>query len=238
MNILVVYLDLDGVMADYDAGIAGLGYHVDPSIKHDLNRSGTHHPLKREMYERIQGTQFYRNLPLLPGAVELYLEARDLAGGADPIILTAAPKFGATEDDFHLNPHWLGAAYHKRAWVETTLRRTALEEAGARRFEFISAEYRQPIADELFICTTSARKVQFMHRRPGERQVLVDDRIANVTAWAEAGGIGILHRDAETSIAALRRVAQWDGDTALEGFEPIYDVTRAGVTVGRLFTGA
>lgn len=237
MNNLVVYLDLDGVMADYDAGITALGYHVDPAIKRDLNRSGTHHPLKREMYERIRGTEFYRTLPLLPGAVDLYLEAREVADGADPIILTAAPKFGATEDDFHLNPHWLGAAYHKRAWVETTLRRTALEEAGARRFVFISAEYRQPIADEAFICTTSARKAQYINRRPGRRQVLIDDRIANVTAWAEAGGIGILHRDAETSIAALRQVARWDGFSTLVGFTPIYDVARVGESVGRLFTG-
>ena len=190
-----------------------LGYSVDPALGRDLNRSGTSHPLKREMYEKIKGTLFYRHLPLQEGAVALYRAAAKLMepSGRDPIILTAAPKFGATEDDFHVNPYWLGAAYQKRGWVENIL-------LPAVKFNFPESyinAYAQaggvgqsvPIADENFICTTSVRKFEFMHRLHGAHQVLVDDRIANVTAWAEAGGIGIFHRSAEESIQALELMA-------------------------------
>lgn len=238
MTGIVTYLDLDGVEADYAAGMVALGYDIDPALGRDFNRSGTSHPLKREMYERIRGTDFYRHLPLQEGAVELYLTAQEVSI-CEPIILTAAPKFGATEDDYHVNPFWLGATYHKRGWVECVLL-TAVD--GARSGAFPAARYthapsghvlRIAVEDEHFICTTSARKFEFMHRRPGAHQVLVDDRIANVTAWAEAGGIGIFHRSSDESITVLRLLheALGKGGRLDEiGFEPVGD--------GYLYTGA
>lgn len=197
LNDFAIYLDLDGVLADYGAGMAALGYDIDPNVKKDLNRSGSSHPLKREMYERVKGTDFYRSLPLMEGALDLF----GFCAEADPVILTAAPKFGAAEDDFHVNPYWLGAAYHKRAWVEQTL---------LAQYEWGPAGFRVPIADDRFICTTSARKWEFMHRKHSDHQVLIDDRIANVEAWAANGGIGILHHSAEQSIQALRLVLAED----------------------------
>lgn len=206
---MVVYLDLDGVFADYDAGIRRLGFNPDPALAKELNRSGSHNPLKREMYEAIRGTDFYAHLPILPGALDIYRCVASL----QPIILTAAPKFGATEDDFHVNPHWLGAAYHKRRWVEETLLPQALP-----RFDMAWGMHRThhpdriPIEDERFICTTSARKQQFIHRRHGPTQILVDDRIANCRAWAAAGGEAIYHIDPDNTVALLkelRRMAAW-----------------------------
>lgn len=217
MTDFVIYLDLDGVMADYAKGMVRLGYDVDPALGRDLNRSGTSHPLKREMYEKIKGTRFYRFLGLQAGALDLYRAAAALMAPSrrEPVILTAAPKFGATEEDFQVNPFWLGAAYHKRGWVENIL-------LPAVRFDFPESyinAYAQsggvgrsvPIADENFICTTSVRKFEFMHRLHGVHQVLVDDRIANVTAWAEAGGIGIFHRTAAESIAVLEALGAKGG---------------------------
>jgi hypothetical protein len=197
-----IYLDLDGVLANYDSGMIDFGFDVDPSLKKSLNQSGTGHPLKRQMYERVKGTAFYRHLPLMSGAVELYRACYD----AEPIILTASPKFGAGEDDYYVNPYWLGAAYHKRVWVETRLlpQVVGLDEL---TFSFPS---RVPIPDERFICTTSAQKWKFMHRKHSAHQILIDDRIANVTAWAKAGGVGILHLSAEQSIAALEEYASLD----------------------------
>jgi len=196
-----IYLDLDGVLADYNKGMERFGYFIDPSVKLDLNRSGTSHPLKREMYETVKGTDFYFTLPLLPGAVDLYAAV----AAADPIILTAAPKFGGTEDDYFLNPYWLGAAYHKRRWVECHLLREveaarADEDAHTRPWDSV------PIPDGRFVCTTSARKWQFMNRKHSDHQILIDDRIDNVRTWAEKGGIGILHVDSPTSIRALREL--------------------------------
>lgn len=207
MEDYAIYLDLDGVMADYDAGIRSLGFLPDPAKKNDLNRSGTDDPFKRSMYEAIRGTDFYRKLPFMPGALGLYRAISQ----ANPIILTAAPKFGATEDDYFLNPYWLGAAYHKRAWVESRLLPAVMgkimddffddEEAPA----VVSIYDKQgiPLADERFICTTSARKQQFINRKHSDHQILIDDRRDNCVRWARAGGAAILHTDPATTQTAL-----------------------------------
>jgi hypothetical protein len=195
-----VYLDLDGVMADYDAGIRRLGFAPDPAKKNLLNRSGSKDPFKRTMYEAIQGTDFYARLPFMPGAIELYQHVKD----SNPIILTASPKFGATEDDYYLNPYWLGAAYHKRCWVENYLLPEALPEqyiawgmALTRRRDRIAIE------DERFICTTGSRKEEFIGRKHGAYQLLIDDRRDNCVRWARAGGVAIAHTDAKSTIEAI-----------------------------------
>lgn len=176
-----IYLDLDGVLADYDAGIRGKGFNIDPSLKNKLNVSGTNNPLKRQMHESIKGTDFYQYLPTLRGAKRIWSACLP----ADPIVLTAAPKFGATEDDYYLNPYWLGAAYHKRRFVEYT---------------FFS---NHTMPDDRFICTTSARKQEFMDRKHSRHQILIDDRFMNCFRWASHGGFAILHTDFETTLARL-----------------------------------
>lgn len=180
-----VAFDLDGVCADYTAGVRALGFNPDETLARQLNRSGTDNPIKRQMYDAIQGTNFYANLPVLEGAVALWNQC----ARARPIIITAAPKFGASEDDYYVNPYWLGAAYHKRWWVEHTFL-PQCEEAGRRPRNFVE---RIAIADDRFVCTTSARKPQFMGRKVGPHQILIDDREQNVAAWATAGGIAIHH---------------------------------------------
>lgn len=196
-----VYLDLDGVMANYDEGIRLLGFNPDPAKKNELNRSGSKDPFKRKMYEAIKGTEFYRDLPLMPGAIDLYRLVKD----ANPIIVTAAPKFGATEDDYYLNPYWLGAAYHKRHWTEYTLLPQALSYEVLHTGSTVPVlkDERIAIPDTRFICTTSARKQEFMHRKRSLHQLLIDDRKANCDNWIAAGGYAILHVDAETTIAHL-----------------------------------
>lgn len=201
-----INIDLDGVLADYVAGIQQLGFEIDPSLNrssHLLPGSGSER--KRQMYDAVKGTTFYATLPLMVGAATLYNEARKL----DPnlIILTAAPKFGAGEEDYHINPYWLGAAYHKRGWVERVLLPAAAAERQnlwAKLFEPVVTRYHIP--DERFICTTSARKHNFMHRKHAANQVLVDDRPDNINPWIAAGGIGILHTSVEDSIKQLRKL--------------------------------
>jgi hypothetical protein len=195
-------------MADYSAGIQKMGFKIDPSLNrssHLLPGSGS--ARKREMYEAIKGTTFYDTLPFMKGAIELFNAAFEFDQA--PIILTAAPKFGASEDDYHLNPYWLGAAFHKRNWVETKL----LPVAHYNRSEniikyFQSFKSRIRIPDEQFICTTSAKKHLFMNRMPAQFQILIDDRPDNIGPWIESGGIGILHTDAKTSINSLRTICR------------------------------
>lgn len=185
------YLDLDGVMADYEAGIRALGFACDPVLAKQLNRSGTDNPVKRQMHDAIKGTDFYRRLPLLPGAVDIFNRIAE----HDPIILTAAPKFGSKGDEHLIDPYWLGAAYNKRRWVEEVL----LPEAGLEQMRqqgmWIDADphARIPIPDDKFICTTSERKQRFMHRKHAKTQVLIDDREQNCQAWADGGGVAFLH---------------------------------------------
>lgn len=199
-----IYLDLDGVLADYSAGIVAMGFENDPSLNrpsHLLPGSGS--ARKREMYEAVKGTTYYANLPLMPGAVRLY----NACFAAHPVILTAAPKFGASDEDFHINPHWLGAAFHKRNWVESVLLPAAAE---ARKniwhklIDPIASRYHIP--DDRFVCTTSSRKYQFMHRKHSDHQILIDDRPDNIGAWREAGGIGIQHTSVEDTLEQLRAV--------------------------------
>lgn len=208
MTDFVFYLDLDGVMADYEAGIKRFGFEPDPELnKSTVLMSGTNNAKKRERYDAIKGTTFFADLPLLPGALDIYTEC---AKHCDPVILTAAPKFGADEDDYYLNPHWLGAAYHKRWWVEHVLLPKANLHTSGFGKTFIKhlsmVARRVHIADERFICTTSTRKHEFMHRQHAKHQVLIDDRPSNIAAWSEAGGIGILHTDPESTLRYIQEV--------------------------------
>jgi hypothetical protein len=213
-----IYLDLDGVMADYEAGIENMGFTVDRS----LNRSSTLLPgsgsaKKREMHEAIKGTTFYANLPMLPGAARLYNEVFE----AYPIILTAAPKFGATEEDFMNSPYWQGAMFHKRNWVETVL----LPRAAELRMSFWdnmfrSAAERYHLPDYRFICTSSARKHEYMHRTHSDHQILIDDRSDNIASWIAAGGIGILHTNVDDTIAQLHKIAPLPAGSVVPSAQP------------------
>lgn len=204
-----LHWDLDGVLADYSQGFAN--DHPEHKLDPALNRSshllpGSGSEKKRQAYELIKGTDFYARLPLMPGAVELYVEG--LKYDPDPIILTAAPKFGGTEDDFHVNPYWLGAAFHKRNWVETILLKEVALAQAEELDEVVAAARldRVRIADDRFICTISARKWHYMHRKHSEHQILIDDRPDNIDAWIENGGTGILFTDAASTIDKLREI--------------------------------
>jgi hypothetical protein len=182
------YFDMDGVLANYDAGIKARGFVIDPSLKNKLNRSGTGNPLKLEMYKAIQGTDFYAWLPIMEGAIKLWRRCDEFERG----IITAAPKFGGTEQNYFLNPHWLGAGYHKRRWMEDLFLPMVQHEALHPKLRHLVRD-RIDLADDRFICTTSIQKWKFINRIPAKYQILIDDRIDNCKDWARAGGIAILH---------------------------------------------
>ena len=86
-----LYLDLDGVMADFDAhfpAVFGLDHRsmADDAMWATINA----HP------------SYFRDMPPCPGAVEFYREIAHL----DPIVLTACPR-----------TNYANAATQKRAWV-------------------------------------------------------------------------------------------------------------------------
>lgn len=196
-----IYLDMDGVLADFDEGIRRLGFKPDPLFNQSSHAMDDEANLwKQGMYRTIQGTTFFETLPFMPGAVDLYRAVTE----ADPIILTASPKFGAGEDDYLTAPFFQGAAYAKRRWIEETLLPAAL--LSEEHFGMTPDRVRLP--DERFICTTSSRKQEFMHRKHSDHQILIDDRIANCAEWTRAGGKAILHTSAQDTIAILNEYVQ------------------------------
>lgn len=207
-----IYLDMDGVLADFDAGIRVLGFKPDPLFNQSSHAMDDEANLwKQGMYDVIKGTDFFETLPFMPGAVELYAAVAE----ADPIILTASPKFGATEEDYLTHPLFQGAAYAKRRWIEHTLLPAYRNHLGRRgrpvepiTFDDDGAAIRLRLPDERFICTTSSRKQLFMGRKHSDHQILIDDRVANCAEWTRAGGKAILHTSAEDTLAILQDYVQ------------------------------
>ncbi len=82
-----LYLDCDGVLADFDAGAtAVLG--APPRVFQDR------HGARRFWKELEAAPDFYFSLPLMPDAMELFEAVRHL----DPIILTGLPLGGWAAD--------------------------------------------------------------------------------------------------------------------------------------------
>jgi 5'(3')-deoxyribonucleotidase len=76
-----LYLDCDGVLADFDRGArAILGMSVDAYRER--------HAVGKFWAQLARAPEFYARLPLMPGAIELFDAVRHL----DPIILTGLPR--------------------------------------------------------------------------------------------------------------------------------------------------
>lgn len=81
-----IFLDCDGVLADFDRAATQI-FDLGPQEAED--RLGT-----EEFWRRLRASgKFYRDLPLLPDALELYRAVEHL----NPIILTGCPRGGWSE---------------------------------------------------------------------------------------------------------------------------------------------
>lgn len=177
-----LYYDLDGVLADFDAGRrALLGADV-PDVNDSLERlrpGSAAHAAKLRLYEALAACPaFYRDLPLLPGALELWAAGTEADCGASAI-LTAIPSFTRVADPARAVAEATAA---KRAWVAAHLGVTD---------------------PALVIVTQSHLKGRFHRAHPGHLQVLIDDRARNCAEWTAAGGTAIHHTRLDTSLRAI-----------------------------------
>lgn len=178
-NEFVIYLDMDGVLSDFEAGARDIGYDLNPALnksQHEL--SPEHRQVKENLYQHIGEIKFFENLPMMPGAQELWDYVHSLT---TPIILTAAPNYTKGVDD----PLFVKAAQGKKQWL-------------AKMFA--------PVKEQNFICTLSHLKQDFIKTRPGQYQILIDDRLGNINRWVKAGGIGIHHKKTDQTIDDLLKL--------------------------------
>lgn len=177
-----IYLDMDGVLADFDGGLLDQGFvmnrednrlfkqHIDKSQWTDLEKTN-----EAFVHECMSKDGFFRNLRMIPGANELW----DTAG--NPIVLTARPK---VED---VNQR---VTREKRGWIE---------------------EHFGEIPEERFICCLRSEKVKYAvswehgSSFPVEN-ILVDDLEWNCSEWEKAGGRAILFKNMSQAIKDLKLV--------------------------------
>jgi hypothetical protein len=111
-----LYLDCDGVLADFDQGAAAVfGMHPRAFEKR--------HGLGRFWAKLAKAPDFYFGLPLLDGATELFEAVRHL----DPIILTGLPQGNWAADQ---KVRW-AAKYFPGTRIITTLARDKRKHAKA-----------------------------------------------------------------------------------------------------------
>jgi hypothetical protein len=146
-----LFLDLDGVLADFDRGVQAV-----------TGKRPDQQPRKAMWHALARAPDFYGALEMMHDAQVLW----DFCKPYEPTILTGLPL-----------GDW--APEQKRRWVANML---------GRRVRIITCMSRDK------------------HRYAGPGHFLVDDRESIRDSWERAGGIFILHVNAERSIAALKKL--------------------------------
>jgi len=174
---MIIYLDMDGVLADFDRGAKAFGFDT-TTLNHsrsELNQQSI--AIKETLYDAIAFTEFYAELPFMPDGLELWNALR----GYRPFILTGLPSFRHRVDA-----------------------KAAHEDAGEKKRQWCR-KYLGLHDQERVICTLSWKKKSYVgHHGPAEYALLIDDRERNITEWKEAGGVGLLHRSTSKTLEELQ----------------------------------
>lgn len=160
----MIYLDMDGVLADFDRGVRELCHMeaLSQNGKRDARRDDL-------MWQAIrQVGHFYDKLELLPGAKELFDQIYQKYGDQCEI-LTGIPR-----------PE------------------RGIETAGPDKIAWT----RRYLSDRVKVnIVLRKEKIQYC---AGPDSVLIDDRERTIREWRQAGGTGILHTDAASTLEQLR----------------------------------
>lgn len=155
-----VYLDMDGVLADFFteyaklAGIKSGNYRDIPPAKTDPTLN------------KMVGTDFFARLPKFPSADQLVSMVVKLYGHYH---ICSSPLRGDHEN----------SEAQKKVWIKKHLNP-------------------QPV--DIII---TPNKAKFAKQADGTPNILIDDRGSNITAWENAGGIGIKYQADEDSLQTV-----------------------------------
>ena len=159
-----IYLDMDGVLADFSRGVTEM-CHMEAT---PLNgrRSAKYDDLMWIAIKKVE--HFYGKLHLIPGAEDMFHLIFGRYGKQCEILTgIPLPKRGIAD-----------AKQDKIDWVQRKLAKDIK----------VNVVYRK---EKLLYCT-------------GKESILIDDREKSIKEWEQAGGTGILHINAENTIAVLK----------------------------------
>jgi len=182
-----IYLDLDGVLADFEAGYKKAsrgrfdrgspdgsrsedGFHMEAAAAMAMVGAGTMAVPTTDAFWKVvlDAKDFWLNLPVMEGAQELWQAC--LRTGA-PVEILSAPSSRDTERAIEQKKEWFGKHFCPN---------TKMNFRKARE----KAEFATPNA------------------------VLIDDYHPNIVAWALSGGMAIHHLKVEQSISFLEEIAE------------------------------
>ena len=155
-----IFVDMDGVLADFVQGVQGPKY---------LNGPLTDHLYDDNKIE-LSNKGLFKDLPLMPGMKDLINAVKDT--GVYWEILTCTGELNRKK-----------VAQDKTIWI------------------------RKHVDPGVVITCTFKGEQKAAYAKPGS--ILIDDRPRNIKAWTDAGGIGILHKNAADTIAQLQDLTRF-----------------------------
>ncbi|MCL1785799.1 MAG: hypothetical protein FWG39_01445 [Alphaproteobacteria bacterium] len=182
-----IYFDMDGVLADFEQ--SAIKYRPRSA---DLNRpneylSDAQKAAKLEFYRKIEGTNFYGDLAVMPGAGEMIAAAKAVAGD-NVFILTKIPKAAN-----FITGALLTDANEQRRIAQ-------------QKIEWVLRHFGDYFSPDRIITVMDGTKGVLL--RPTKTDILVDDRPDNIANWTGSGGTGILYTsaaDTATELAGLKK---------------------------------
>lgn len=171
-----LYLDMDGVLADFDRAMANLGVKNENHFIHLPVDQWTpeQKDLDRRVREHMETAEFWRTMPVMQDAFRLWSACEKFS----PYILTATPR----ETNIRTT-----IDYQKRCWIQAVFG----PYPDSRIIVCLRSEKKR--------YATGGFRYDF----GVEQNVLIDDMAANCAEWRKTGGFAIEHTDAESSIAKL-----------------------------------
>lgn len=171
-----VYLDMDGVLIDFDAGLKKFNV-VNNTAQLNIPKeqwTPLQIALDKQVLDCMKTPGFFSGLPKMPGADALWDVAQSTGYMS---VLTALPR---TTDD--------GKRVHNE------------------KFTSITKHFNLREGDEFLTCLKSEKQNFATNPDTSKPNILVDDLKSNIDEWNARGGLGILFINMDQAVADLKKV--------------------------------